>query len=330
MRKGLIWLLKVCLAGMTAICMISLISIFYYFPGIHQPNPTGATDYTWEPNEQMVDTQEGFAVLRHDANGFYNWKADYDRPVDNLLMGDSQAQAAHVMGPDSLVAKLNELCPEQYTYSIAVSSHGLYTCVKNLENAVREYTPSNTVIIDAVSVTMDIESMQQVLDGNYPTLPSYNTGLIATLQNWFPGLRPLYKQLGYWALQGATDGQQAEADTALSKEYEDTLDAFLKKAADATVAHGIRLVIFYIPPVSVGGAGDIVYETDPDMCAAFARACSQNGIRFVDMTEAFGTLYKSECRLPYGFINTQVGKGHLNKYGYQAIAEKLAETVHDL
>lgn len=331
MKTGLTWLLKACLAGVTALVILSLLSLFYNYTGIHQPNPTGATDYIWEPNNWMVDIREGFAVWRFDANGFINWQPDYDRPVTNLLMGDSQAQAAHVMGTDNLAARLNVLCPEQYTYNIAISSHGLYTCVKNLEDAIREFEPTSTVMIDAVSIEMDIDSMQRVLDDTYPTLPSYNTGLVAKLQKWFPGLKLVYKQLEQWASQAAAGaGQDTTAKSVPAKEYEDTLDAFLKKAADTAAAHGIRLIIFYIPPVSVSETGDIVCASDPDMLAAFACACAQNGIRFVDMTEAFGELYKNEYRMPYGFINTQVGKGHLNKYGYQVIAGELAETLRDL
>jgi lysophospholipase L1-like esterase len=62
---------------------------------------------------------------------------------------------------------------------------------------------------------------------------------------------------------------------------------------------------------------------------AFEKACEDNDIIFVDMTDDFKQLYEEKNILPYGFINTKVGRGHLNKYGHMVIAKKLAQVIKE-
>ena len=38
-------------------------------------------------------------------------------------------------------------------------------------------------------------------------------------------------------------------------------------------------------------------------------------------------LYKTRHILPYGFLNTKVGYGHLNRYGHEVIAKRLAKEI---
>ena len=48
---------------------------------------------------------------------------------------------------------------------------------------------------------------------------------------------------------------------------------------------------------------------------------------FIDTDNDFIELYKTKHILPYGFINTKVGSGHLNKYGHEVIAKRLAKEI---
>ena len=48
---------------------------------------------------------------------------------------------------------------------------------------------------------------------------------------------------------------------------------------------------------------------------------------FVDLTDDFKGLYEQQHELPYGFANTQVGKGHMNQYGYRVLAERLSKEL---
>ena len=59
----------------------------------------------------------------------------------------------------------------------------------------------------------------------------------------------------------------------------------------------------------------------------FEKACKNNNIIFIDTDEDFQKLYKTKHIIPYGFINTKVDSGHLNKYGHEVIAKRLAKGI---
>lgn len=49
----------------------------------------------------------------------------------------------------------------------------------------------------------------------------------------------------------------------------------------------------------------------------------------MDMTDEFKALYEEKHILAHGFVNTAVGRGHLNKYGHRVIAQTLAEKIKE-
>jgi hypothetical protein len=54
-----------------------------------------------------------------------------------------------------------------------------------------------------------------------------------------------------------------------------------------------------------------------------------NGVLFVDMTGVFISAYNTRRDLPYGFLNTAVGVGHLNKNGHAIIAVELFKRIQE-
>ena len=71
----------------------------------------------------------------------------------------------------------------------------------------------------------------------------------------------------------------------------------------------------------------MMLENDTDFVKKFATYCEQSGVYFVDMSKTFFVEYIENHILPYGFSNTSVGTGHLNKHGHRMIAEKLYEII---
>lgn len=55
----------------------------------------------------------------------------------------------------------------------------------------------------------------------------------------------------------------------------------------------------------------------------FSDSCKRNGVYFLDMSERFLSEYAKNYTLPYGFINSSVGKGHMNRYGHKMFAEEI-------
>ena len=57
--------------------------------------------------------------------------------------------------------------------------------------------------------------------------------------------------------------------------------------------------------------------------AEAVKLCEEKGICFIDLCPRFLELYETEHLLPYGFSNTTMGSGHLNKVGHELIADEL-------
>lgn len=60
----------------------------------------------------------------------------------------------------------------------------------------------------------------------------------------------------------------------------------------------------------------------------FKEHCTNGGVGFIDMTEAFSDLFSEERKLPRGFFNTPQGQGHFNADGQALIAEAINAYFH--
>ena len=307
--------------------------MFYSFSGIHIENPTLATDYKWESDQLKSTMTEGFTFFCMDEDGFNNAVPyEDDNNVAILLMGSSQMEAVNVGKYRNTGYLLGEMLPDKRVYNIGVSGHQLYNCVNNLSSALSYYKPTEYVVIVTDSVDMDADLMRQVVRGEYPRIPSYDSGLVYYVQKWIPAVKVLYKNISDWKAMDAV--KSVSKDTVVSQDSSDSsddqvaevLDEFLNLIADLARDNHVRPIIVYQSPLSLDEDGQIADETDHKI-ERFVRVCEKNDIAFIDMTDSFVELYEKEHRLPHGFVNTAVGSGHLNKYGHRVIAEEIAEHV---
>ena len=88
------------------------------------------------------------------------------------------------------------------------------------------------------------------------------------------------------------------------------------------------MVIFYYPSVNIDrNAKLLINQSEKDYVNGFEKACQNNNIVFVNLSQDFENLYKEKQVLPFGFVNTRPGGGHLNEYGHQVISNKLGFPV---
>lgn len=320
-------------ASVIAIVALSLFIYAYNYTGVHITNTTGATDYSWESNQLISNMTEGFSWIHMDSDGFNNsYNSDSDS-IDILLMGSSHMEAMNVGETENLGYLLNETLPEMYTYNIGISGHSIYTCVQNMNDAREQYNPQKYVVLETATIELDEEIMQEVLEGKYGEIKSYDSGMLYLVQKYIPAVKNIYNDLSSWIdidpvlSEQSQDTSSTEDSEGLTSSYITTLDNFLKKAAaDA----GTQLIIFYHPSHSIATDGTLLDDTDDDYKSAFENACLENGIIFVDLTEKFEELYENEHKLTHGFINTSIGSGHLNKYGHQIASEAIADVIRGI
>ena len=326
--KILCWAGKAFVAGVFAFAILSAVTFFYNFTGIHITNTTGATDYVWQKNQIMFNMKEGFSYVKMDKNGFNN--ADVFENVDILLMGSSHMEAYQVMQNENCASLLNEYLPEFNTYNIGISGHTIYRIVDNVDSALKEYSPSEYILIETNTVSLDVRTMKEVMNGESSAIKSYDSGLLFYLQK-IPAFKPLYNQIDNWLnLKSANNKKSSDGvveETIISDEYVEILDLFLSKIKNEADKYGIVPVIFYAPNESLDSQGKLYFSTDMKYFDVYKSVCESNGIVFVDMSDPFESLYKNSNVLAHGFSNTAVGVGHLNKYGHNIIAETLAAEI---
>lgn len=324
---------KLVLAGLIALAVLSLISLGYSYSGIHIDNKDGATDYKWKGNQWKSTMGEGFSWIRVDRNGFNNY-IDTSGSCDILLMGSSHMEALNVRADESTGYLLNQYLNQYETYNIGTSGHTIYRCIDNVDNAVEVYAPEKYVVIETDTVQLEASEMDKVINGTAEKIVSYDSGLLYYMQQ-IPGLKWIYGQVSEWAASDskttAVDAFAAAdmVDEPYGSEYTSILQEFLSLAKPQG-ENACQTVIFYQPESKIDAQGNWMDLTDRHCLKLFGEACKANDIKFIDMTPEFRELYREEKVLAHGFCNTQVGSGHLNRYGHKAIATRLSDVIVDM
>lgn len=327
MKKFFIWIGKAAVAGVAALLLLCLWCSFYYNVPIHYTNETGATEYKWESHKFFRKGTEGFAFGRTNNDGFNNLR-DYrpGEPVDILLMGSSHMEGMNVQPGENTAAVLNRLfAGEKYTYNIGTSGHTLSYCLSNLDAALDTYAPLGYVVIETRTLSFTREELAALAEGTLPPIPSRTGGLVELLQR-LPYLRLMYtkyvKDEGEPQAQAATPQEDAAEKAAL-------LETVLTQAAESCRSRGVQPIIVYDPVVYTKENGAGFTDTDPAELSAMERACRENGVLFLDLTDSYLDLYQGSYRLPYGFANTSPGMGHMNRWGHERFAQAVYEAIRE-
>ena len=331
MKQVFKWLIKAAAAGLIALGALCLWCALYYNVPVHYTNETGATEYRWESSKFYRKGTEGFAFGRTNNDGFNNLK-DFTpgERIDVLLMGSSHMEAMNVSQDENTAARLNDMLGgEKYVYNIGVSGHTLMYCLKHLEDALSTYGPREYVVIETRDVGFPQQEMEQVLEGSLPDIPSQSGGLIGLVQK-LPYLRLFYTK----HVKGADDVDAAKALGAGQQERDDEkctelMGKLMEMLSTECSAAGVRPIVVYHPTLYVDEAGEAYTQTEEAELRRMQAACEDAGVTFVDLTESFLSAYEGQHRLPYGFLNTAPGKGHMNSFGHSLFAQGVYEAIEE-
>ncbi len=324
------WFVKCICAGIVALGILSLFSVFYYNPPIHVPCESGATDYTRQAEVFWARGTEGIASGTTDESGYNNSFAKTEAKISVLLMGSSQTEGLYVDEDKNVGYRLNEMFAEngetRYVYNIGMSSHNFLRNVSNLETALSVYQPAEYVVLETDYVDFTTEDVDLALQDQMVPLASYEDGFLYQVQK-IPYAKLLYQQYKNYKENDieTTDIVKTEqANAAFNTPKVEELLMYIKEKADA---HGVMPIIFYVPHLALGEDGTLTTSANAEKVACFSDLCSQNGIVFLDMTEDFVEEYTVNHRIVSGFSNTAECYGHLNRYGHELIAEKIYREI---
>jgi hypothetical protein len=149
-------------------------------------------------------------------------------------------------------------------------------------------------------------------------------------------LRLLNSQLK--AATGSFEGDVIVAEKKVSNDgalLEDpsskrSFDMLLERITRVTEENSVTPIIVYYPPTQLSKNGDISYMSDDVLFAYFKNYFSQKNISVIDMRARFSKFYEEKNILPFGFLNSPVGSGHMNKYGHALTAEALFDEIKEL
>jgi hypothetical protein len=109
--------------------------------------------------------------------------------------------------------------------------------------------------------------------------------------------------------------------------------AFYTRAWDYLLTHLKRQtskpILFVYCPTIPSISGNAVSYKDPDqsLASAFAAACREHGLTFLNLGDAFIASYVRSGTLPRGFSNSRPGFGHLNESGHRIAAEAILDEL---
>lgn len=328
MKKTALWFVKAAGAALVAFGLMSVFCFFYYNLPVHYPEPSGASDYSWDKNALSMRGTEGFSYQFTDERGYVNSYPRKDDQIDILVMGSSHTEGFHVNYDENYTYVLNKLLDEGghdlFAYNIAASGHSLERNIDNLDQALDEFKPSKYVVIEVPNLKVKTANLVYMLEGNLGELESSNSGIVGALQK-SDALRLLYYQISQVEVNKKLAA--GEEEDPWLEYHPKALRAALKKAAGIAKEHGVQLIITHLSLVDYDYNGNFCEPEDIGDKELYKQACEEYGIIFLDMYSAYEQMYNSTNRLPRGYCNTAPGVGHTNKYGHACVAQELYKCI---
>lgn len=269
---------------------------------------------------------EGFAWGIKNNEG-YNNLYDYERgmSIDVLVMGSSHMEALNVAMNESMPAVLGEMSGLR-VYNVGFSGYLFNSCVKTVQKAAEKYCPSKYLIMETFNVSFSDDEFREMLS---PELPKIYVPQRNILRRFFRHNTILMKAwiaIKYNFISPEKRSQLTNPPSNNPELLAQVL-ARIKRAADFS---GARAIIAYHPYITIHEDGSITLNVIPEAVNQFRALCEENGIYFVDAGQRFLDEYAKNYTLPYGFINTSAGSGHLNRYGHRMFAEEIYKLMKEI
>ncbi len=333
LKRHFVILGKAVISGSIAFAILSGFCLLYDNMPQVLLNKDGTPTNCYMPDTFWANWREGFASGRTNNEGHMS-VIDYtsDMPVDILITGSSQMEAKQVNLTESTAGRLNDLLPEKTVYNVGFSGNKFLKCSRNLEDSIYMYCPRDYVVMETSDLLFPEEELRAAIDGANSDSKDMTDGLLGWLRSTAIGenhfLELVYHQINNFRSK-ETAAETIDDEWYESAQYEKTVDVLLHKIFREAESTGAKVIIIYHPIYRFAPDGSLVWPDDHEASVSFAQACKKNGIIFLDMTERFQTEYENNHVFAYGFVNTSVEHGHLNKDGHAMIADELCKIISD-
>lgn len=323
-------LVAICIATL----VLNLICFFYSRPVGWIERTESATDAIWNPGKLCIQSKEGVGVYRVDHNGYLN----PDKPLGEfytLVVGASFVAGQEVKSGERYTDILNSRLAisdnELAVYNCAQDGYLLTDIIRGFYAITNEFPDAKNIVLDVgtsdfteedIRASMNQHGFDETQLGRniVPTL-TFKKRLVMKVKETFPLLSNLKNQIE--SFKGRSTNEEKEIDVSSYLSAMNEALRLIRFEFDG------NLIVLYHPPVQIEQDGTMSL-VESKTYHIFAQLCQNNGIVFVDMSDSFMNTYEKEYAVPYGFLNTAVGKGHISVAGHRMIADELFRVLTDL
>ncbi len=293
------------------------------------------TPYKYEPMENFTYGIEGYGYGRINNDGYVNVD-DYDsnKEVNILMVGSSQFEAFQVDIRDSVTSRLNAKLKDKFVYNIGISGNLFPKSISNLAPAITKYKPTDYIILEMSDVKYSDKELREVIEkeddneNNSESSASQGkkTNIIRSFYNNSSLLRLLMRQV-----EKLINRETPSSIVESKEKFNEKLTGEVLNKIKTIVENKVKVIIVYHPSVTLDSDGKLLLlNNEKEDVEKFSKLCQENEIYFLDMSNRFKEEYEKNYILPYGFSNTSVGTGHLNKYGHEMIADELYKFIEEV
>ncbi len=337
-KETLWWLTAI----ICSIFILNLLTFTFYHPFHELKRTGGSTPGVMVPHQWGLYGTEGWAIHTIDSYGYPN--PDLPRAQSYYCVtGTSHTEGFHVMNGERFCDILNKRMGDEHSlmfYNVAHSGYMFDDIVRHFSGLTGEFPDMDGVIMEITSTKYSPDVLYRAMSQNgfdnssdtsealLSNLTLRNKALI-TIKDYFPLLRLLSLQLETY-----NNKKTASDSTDTESTIQGTIDLKEYKAALEQVFDLIRseytgeIIIVYHPEMAINYDGSL-YMPAFDSTPVFKEVCDEYRVGFIDMTTDFEEAYYVHHRAPYGFMNTALMSGHINKYGNALIADRLYSYLSD-
>ncbi|MBQ7954985.1 MAG: hypothetical protein IJ282_04490 [Lachnospiraceae bacterium] len=331
------------LAAFIAFCVANLLILPYWqAPGWIYRN-SGATSAIYHSGTTLVNGYEGYGTSQVDDHGYLN----PDLPLADsyiLALGCSHTKAIEVPAAKRYTSILNEALSQGdfsklYVYNLAIDGFYYTDIVKGFDAALAEFPGSDSIIIEIPSTDLDLTGLTDSLNSR-PFDAAMTGETLYTSQSTKDKLKIAVKEylplLSLYLSKQFVNGGAEKTPffytpaTNVTAGYGVSKEAYLL-ALEPTMAHlrevyDKEIIIYYHPFVTINEDGTMSVD-DTVTAQWFAQCCEKYDITFINAGNTFLEKYQNQAIVPYGFSNTSLGTGHLNKEGHRISASLLYDAL---
>lgn len=305
---------------------------------------TNATDSIYEPYSWISTLYEGAGISYVDDHGYLNKESKLsDKYV--IVLGSSHTQGKEVKYSEKYTTLLNDSFSPNQEGCLAVvnmgwDGHFLDEIVAGFGSAVLEYPNTQAVVIELSRLDINydnklVERKYSENDVGYNAI--YKGNFKQDIKYWFPYLFLLYgKQMESFDFFGKIERSAFNTnmiDDDLDDNYSSNDDEYYSRLREyfSILRKNYKgsIIIVYHPSSEFNEFGEFVVNSDR-RSKGFNEICKEFDIKYINTEDEFISLYKNEKKVPYGFLNTSLNTGHLNRYGHRIMFEVLSRELKEV